>query len=117
MISMHDWKKALLLERIRDLNDAKMRAFSVGKMYYGSPQSVHDLIHCVINRYEEDELDAAERLCGEAEIEIIAQRRVFQVAHADEPLVAATLYGKPKSGKSTAAARAALHLVEGDDHG
>jgi hypothetical protein len=75
------WKRDLLLERIRDLSEAKVRAFTdAGGMFYGAPQRVRDLIGSAINHYEADELQRAERACAAAELAIIEEGHAFAAA-------------------------------------
>jgi hypothetical protein len=81
------WRHGLLLERIRDLNDAKMKAFTAGDgLFYGSPRSVRLLIGGAIDAFEDDDLGKAERCCEVAERKIISEARKFQMKSPAEKL-------------------------------
>jgi hypothetical protein len=82
MSSVDQWKRELLLHRIRELNDAKMRAFSRGGIYHGSPEGVRELIALAIHQLQDDQLPDAERTCRVAELLIIRERRAFVANHA-----------------------------------
>lgn len=74
-MSMRQWREDLIVERIRDLNDAKMKAFTVASIYYGTPQPVVDLIGNAIRCLEQGDLDTADQLCEQAEQEIVVHAR------------------------------------------
>jgi hypothetical protein len=69
-----EWKRALLEERIRDLSDAKLKAFMRGNIYQGAPDAVLRSIGLAIRAFEDDELDLADTLCQRAEIKIMEAR-------------------------------------------
>jgi hypothetical protein len=71
MSSTHTWKRELLTTRIRELNDAKMHAFTVDGMFYGASPSVRELIAKAVWCCENDELEYCEGLCEAAEAAII----------------------------------------------
>jgi hypothetical protein len=81
---MRGWRHDLVMQRIRDLSDAKLSAFSAGGIFYGAPESVRDLIGEAIARFEDDDLDAADDYCSQAELEIIARGRDFAAQHPNE---------------------------------
>jgi len=73
------WRRAILLERIRELCDAKFKAFSdADRMFYGSPRSVRMLISGAIEAFESDNMKLAERWCDVAERKLLRERRKFQ---------------------------------------
>lgn len=80
------WDHALLVERIRDLNDGKFKAFTdESGMFYGSPRSVRALIGAAIEAFESDDLSRAERCCDIAERKmLIAARRFRLKSHAEK---------------------------------
>ena len=75
------WRHMLITQRIVELCDAKLKAFTdpADGMFYGSSQSVRSLIHGAIQAFEIDEdLDEAGRRCEAAEREIIAEGCKFR---------------------------------------
>jgi hypothetical protein len=82
--STRRWRHDLVMQRIREINDVKLSAFGIDGMYYGSPESVRHLISEAIDRFEYDDLDAADDYCLQAELEIIARRREFAAQHPNE---------------------------------
>jgi hypothetical protein len=72
---VRSWHHELVAQRIRDLGDAAMAAFSTADgMYHGRPESLRRLIGKAIDWLEQDEPDLADLVCDEAEIEIIGWR-------------------------------------------
>jgi hypothetical protein len=75
------WRHMLITERIAELCDAKLKAFTdpADGMFYGSPRSVRSLIGGAIEAFEVDEdLDEAGLRCEAAEHEIIAEGCKFR---------------------------------------
>ncbi len=70
-MTMHEWQRELLVQRVRELNGAK---FSVnGIDYYGAPDAeVNDLIKTAIRYIDMDMLAVAERWCEQAEAALLA---------------------------------------------
>jgi hypothetical protein len=89
------WRTWLITQRIRELNDAKMCAFTIDGIFYGSPQSVRDLIAGAISSLECGEFDAAEVYCERAEREIIRQRGPQGGQGAEQGAGATPLSGNP----------------------
>jgi hypothetical protein len=104
-----DWKKMLLLERIRDFSDAEFRSTTAGIFYKGD--EIEELVHEAKRAYEADELDRCERFCEEAEVLFLRERGKVLKRIRKRAKEVRTL--RKRSGKSTAAAQAAIHLVYG----
>jgi hypothetical protein len=75
MDSLTRWRERLALHRIRELNDAVLRAFSdAGGVFRGTPPRVRELIDAAIEAYEADEFKQANNLCERAEYAIAETR-------------------------------------------
>jgi hypothetical protein len=70
---MRAWQRELILQRICELSDAKLKAFS-GKMFHGTPPEIRKLIGDAIRAFEDDDLLKADALCERAEIAIMEGR-------------------------------------------
>jgi hypothetical protein len=77
MMTLHEW----LIARIRQLNDAKTSAFTLGGAFYGAPKSVSDLIGKAVKCHEADQLDECDELCDQAENRIFIERARFRAKH------------------------------------
>jgi hypothetical protein len=72
-MTMHEWGRELLTERIRDLNGTKFTIAGNAYPNYGAPNvAVADMIKRAIRHVEADELNEAERWCERAELAQIA---------------------------------------------
>lgn len=77
MMTLNEW----LVARIRQLNDAKMNAFTLGGTFHGAPKSVSDLIGKAIKCHEAGQIDECDELCDQAEKQIIIERARFRAKH------------------------------------
>jgi hypothetical protein len=74
-VTQHEWYAELVLCRIRDLNDAKMKAFTTADgIFHGSPDRVRELIGLARQRHADGNIAAADRACCAAELAILAER-------------------------------------------
>jgi hypothetical protein len=68
------WKRDLLVQRIRDLSDARMSAFTdASGMFHGDPYTAA-LRKAAISALEDGNFALAERHCEEAEAETVRRR-------------------------------------------
>lgn len=75
-MSTDPWKRFLLFERIRAIADAEFRSTSKRIFYDGV--EIEELMHDAKRAYEDDKLDACERLCERAEVLFLIERgKVF----------------------------------------
>ena len=72
-MTMHEWTRELLLQRIRELNDVKFTLRGNNYCNYGAPTAeVEVLIKDAIHYFEADELDVCTHYCEQAELAQVA---------------------------------------------